>query len=90
MIKLITMTTRVVGRGKYPKCGNQGSIVFKEINNKIYVYAKHGRKWCYLGPLEAVDLSTRNYHYFTAKINDYLKKKQSVINMKTSLLVFIN
>lgn len=37
----------------------------EEISNKVYV--KHGHKWCYVGPLEAVDLTSMvtnisNYH----------------------------
>lgn len=53
---------------------------------------KHGRRWCYVGPLEAVDLSgviidLSDYHYFTTKI----KESMSIIrvrDVKVSTLVF--
>jgi len=50
------LSTRVIGRGKCPRCGREGSIVLKSVGGRIYVYFKHGNQWCYLGPLESVDL----------------------------------
>jgi len=71
------MTSRVLGKGVCPKCGNEGSLVLKEISGKIYVYFKHGRKWCYIGPLSEVDLrelifTLENYHSFTTKFKDFI------------------
>lgn len=86
------MTTRVVGRGKCPRCGDPGSVVFKEFSGKVYVYIKHGRRWCYIGPLEAVDLSSMiidlsDYHHFTTKIKESMKIT-GMRNMRVSILVF--
>ncbi|MCD6487966.1 MAG: hypothetical protein J7K21_01920 [Desulfurococcales archaeon] len=83
------MSSRVIGRGKCSKCGREGSVVLKEVSGRIYVYIKHGREWCYLGPLERVDLSSiiisvRDYHTFTTKLAKYLRVKLGDVNMKVS------
>jgi len=88
------LSSRVVGRGICPKCGKEGSVVFKEISGKIYVYVKHGRKWCYLGPLNKVDLSEvivslKDYHTFTTKLVEYIKTELGVIGVKVSTLFII-
>ncbi len=51
------MTTIVVGRGVCPVCGQEGSVVLKEIGGRVYVYVKHGNNWHYVGPLEKIDLT---------------------------------
>ena len=81
----------MIGRGICPKCGREGSVVFKEISGRIYVYVKHGRKWCYLGPLDTVELSgvivsLRDYHTFTTKLVDYIKSKLEVSGVRVSTL----
>jgi len=74
------MSTRVVGRGRCPKCGREGSVVLKEISGRVYVYFKHGRDWCYIGPLDKVDLSklitelsVSPYHNITTKLGGSIK-----------------
>ena len=76
-IMVLQISSRVLGKGICPKCGNEGSLVLKEISGKIYVYFKHGRKWCYIGPLSEVDLrelifTLENYHSFTTKFKDFI------------------
>jgi len=53
---LYRVSARSVGRGRCPKCGEEGSVVVKSVGGKEYVYIKHGRKWHYVGPLDRVDL----------------------------------
>ncbi len=70
------MSSRVIGRGVCPRCGRVGSVVLKELSGKIYVYVKHGREWCYVGPLDRVDLSKvlqdlRTYHSITTILSKY-------------------
>ncbi len=88
------MSSRVVGHGRCPKCNREGSIVFKEISGRIYVYVKHGREWCYLGPLDRVDLSSilidlRDYHISTTKLVDYVRVKWGTISMRIPVLFVI-
>ncbi len=83
------MSSRVVGRGVCPKCGREGSVVFKEISGRIYVYMKHGRDWCYLGPLGSVDLSSvltdlTDYHTFTTKLAGFIRSRWGSDRMKVS------
>ncbi len=65
-------------------------IVLKEISGKIYVYFKHGQKWCYVGPLSEVNLSSliftlENYHSFTTKFKD-IKKVFGGLHMSKALM----
>ncbi|WFO75193.1 hypothetical protein J4526_09005 [Desulfurococcaceae archaeon MEX13E-LK6-19] len=83
------MSSKVIGRGRCIKCGREGSVVLKEISGRIYVYIKHGREWCYLGPLEKVDLSSiiigvRDYHTFTTKLAEYLRVRIGDVGVKVS------
>ncbi|OYT55510.1 MAG: hypothetical protein B6U76_05770 [Desulfurococcales archaeon ex4484_217_2] len=87
------MSSRVLGKGVCPKCGNEGSLVLKEISGKIYVYFKHGRKWCYIGPLSEVDLrelifTLENYHSFTTKFKDFIIT-YGVKNMSRALMFIL-
>lgn len=89
------MTTRVIGRGMCPRCGEEGSIVLKDMYNKVYIYVKHGRRWCYVGPLEAVDLSSiitslSDYHYLTTKIRSCARITLGLGRMRVSTLVFVS
>jgi len=45
------MSSRSIGRGRCPKCGQEGVIVINAIGGQRYVYFRHGRRWCYIGPL---------------------------------------
>lgn len=63
----------------------------KDMYNKVYVYVKHGRRWCYVGPLEAADLSSiitslGGYHYLTTKIRDYTTRIAGVSRVKVTAL----
>ena len=85
------MTTRVIGRGICPKCGMEGSVVLKEISGRVYVYIKHGRSWCYLGPLDKVELSEvlislSTYHTFTTKFVD-IASMIGGMNMNLGLVI---
>ncbi|NPB00853.1 MAG: hypothetical protein GXO10_05710 [Crenarchaeota archaeon] len=51
------MSSRSLGRGRCPKCGQEGVIVIKTISGYEYVYFRHGRKWCYIGPKDSVDIA---------------------------------
>jgi hypothetical protein len=51
------VSTRSIGRGKCPKCGEEGSLIVKSVGGKEYVYVKHGRTWHYVGPLDKVDVN---------------------------------
>ena len=89
------MFSRVIGRGVCPKCGREGSLVFKELYGKIYVYFKHGRKWCYVGPLDKIDLSSllislETYHTFTTKFLGYLKSLVGEMSMKLATMFIIS
>ena len=87
------MSSRVVGRGVCPKCGREGSVVLKELSGKIYVYFKHGRKWCYLGSLENVDLSKvivdLGYHTFTTKFAEYFRSYLERVSMNYAVVFII-
>ena len=92
-IMVLKMSSRVLGKGVCPKCGNEGSLVLKEISGKIYVYFKHGRKWCYIGPLSEVDLrelifTLENYHSFTTKFKDFIIT-YGVKNMSRALMFIL-
>lgn len=52
------MSSRSIGRGICPKCGEEGVFVVKRIGDREYVYARHGRSWHYIGPLNNVDLGS--------------------------------
>jgi len=74
------VSARVIGRGKCPKCGREGSVVLKEISGRVYVYFKHGRDWCYIGPLDRVNLAElitelrpSPYHNITTKLGSAIK-----------------
>jgi len=87
------LSSRVVGRGVCPKCGREGSVVLKELSGKIYVYFKHGRKWCYLGSLENVDLSEvivdLGYHTFTTKFAEYFRSYLEKVSMNYAVVFII-
>jgi len=51
------MSSRSVGRGRCPRCGQDGIIVVKCVSGREYVYFRHGRKWCYIGPADRVDIT---------------------------------
>ena len=87
------MVTRVVGRGICPKCGREGSVVLKSVGGRVYIYFKHGRKWCYVGPLENHDLSKlitdlRDYHSLTTKFTSFLTHLGG--NLRVATLFIIN
>lgn len=50
-IYISVVSTRTVGRDICPKCGREGAIVIRRIGNREYIYFRHGKKWCYIGPL---------------------------------------
>ena len=52
----VEVASRSIGRGVCPRCGEEGTVVLKQIGDQIYVYIKHGSRWCYIGPLRDVDL----------------------------------
>lgn len=87
------MAARVIGRGICPKCGVEGSVVLKEISGRIYVYMKHGRRWCYLGPIDKVDLSivlsSLDYHTFTTKFSEVARLILGVVSMRISALFIL-
>jgi len=88
------MSTRVIGRGKCPRCGRIGSLVFKEISGNIYVYFKHGREWCYIGPASRVDLSSlisgiELYHTFTTKFRELLEVHLGGLRLKLMVTFMI-
>ncbi len=64
--------------------------MLKQIGGKMYVYFKHGRKWCYVGPLERVDLSNLllsiEYHTLTTKMAEALQTVLGALGMRRSLL----
>ena len=87
------MSSRVIGRGVCPKCGREGSVVLKKLGGKIYVYFKHGRKWCYLGSIENVDLSKLiddlGYYTFTTKFAEYFKSYLGKVSMNYAVVFII-
>ncbi|RLE56676.1 MAG: hypothetical protein DRJ40_04990 [Thermoprotei archaeon] len=91
----LLMSSRVIGRGVCPRCGRVGSVVLKELSGKIYVYVKHGREWCYVGPLEKVDLSRvlqdlRTYHSITTILSRYLVPRyEGGVSMRYVLIFVI-
>ncbi len=48
------MSSRSIGQGTCPKCGRRGTLVIKALGGGYYAYYRHGRSWCYLGPLNKV------------------------------------
>ncbi len=90
------MSSRTVGRGICPRCGREGAVVLKTISGRIYVYVRHGREWCYIGPLDRVDLATilydlRDYQSFTSKFLTYVATAMGLKSVGTGVraLVFI-
>ncbi len=55
------MSSRSIGRGRCPRCGCEGVVVVKEISGRFYIYFKHGREWCYVGPLDKVFSNLAQY-----------------------------
>jgi len=51
-----TMSSRSIGRGICPKCGQEGTIYIRRVGNREYIYFKHGKKWCYIGPKDSVNI----------------------------------
>jgi len=56
------MSSRSLGRGRCPKCGQEGVVVIRRIGGQEYVYVRHGKKWCYVGPLSKVSLEAILIH----------------------------
>jgi len=48
------MSSRSIGQGTCPKCGRRGTLVIKTLGGGYYAYYRHGKSWCYLGPLNKV------------------------------------
>ncbi len=48
--------SRTLCRGVCPKCGRRGTIIIKVIHGKEYVYFRHGRQWCYVGPARRIPI----------------------------------
>ncbi len=45
-------------------------MVAKMVGGRWYIYFKHGRRWCYIGPMDRVDLGellAHGYHHATTK-----------------------
>ncbi len=38
-------------KGTCPRCGLKGIAILKKIRGREYIYFRHGKKWCYIGPL---------------------------------------
>ncbi|ADY01389.1 hypothetical protein VMUT_1184 [Vulcanisaeta moutnovskia 768-28] len=45
------MSSRSIGYGICPKCGNRGVLIIKELSGGYYAYYRHGKVWHYIGPL---------------------------------------
>ncbi len=50
------MSSRSIGRGICPKCGQEGVLYIRRLGDREYVYFKHGKRWCYIGPKTNVDI----------------------------------
>jgi len=97
------MSSRSIGRGRCPKCGREGTIVVKVIGGREYVYPRHGKEWCYVGPLEKVDTLARvhledveharsytlNKRVHMLKLNILKKSKSILITIALVLIVVI-
>ncbi len=70
------MSSRSIGRGRCPKCGEEGSIIIKEIAGRYYIYFKHGNKWCYIGPID------KAVEELSGSIDDRLLEKLKRIAMR--------
>ncbi len=88
-LQVYSTSSRVIGRGLCPKCGKTGSLVLKKLGGRIYVYFKHGSKWCYIGPADSVNLSELlgsieldSYHNITTKFTEYFGKVVGDLRMK--------
>ncbi|MGC8608049.1 MAG: hypothetical protein ACP5GZ_03450 [Vulcanisaeta sp.] len=45
------MSSRSIGYGICPRCGNRGVLIIKELSGGYYAYYRHGKVWHYIGPL---------------------------------------
>jgi hypothetical protein len=69
--------TYIIGRGRCPKCGMEGTIVIRSRNSRLYVYARHGRVWHYVGPLEKINMEAL-IERRRGSINEVVEKRNSI------------
>ena len=48
----------IVGRGRCPRCGAEGTVILRVDGSRPYVYVRHGRVWHYIGTLDRVNLES--------------------------------
>lgn len=89
-------TTRTVGKARCPRCGREGTLVIRTIGNEEYVYIRHGRKWCYIGPRRLVDINiliidnkVRTFHTPENYVNHYIRNIVSEIKHSKYLRAII-
>jgi len=77
--------TYIIGRGRCPKCGMEGTIVIRSRNSKLYVYARHGRVWHYVGPLEKINMEAL-IDRRRGNINEVVEKR-NLINTRRRVII---
>ncbi|WP_066797657.1 hypothetical protein [Caldivirga sp. MU80] len=77
--------TYIIGRGRCPKCGMEGTIVIRSRNSKLYVYARHGRVWHYVGPLEKINMEAL-IDRKRGNINEVVEKR-NLINTRRRVII---
>ncbi len=86
------MRTQTLGRARCPRCGKSGAVIIKTIGDRHYVYLRHGRKWCYIGPIDREDV----WKFLKSSLDEEairqltpLMKKHSIVSVFASRIVTI-
>ena len=73
----------IVGKGRCPKCGAEGTIVLRVDSSRPYVYVRHGRVWHYVGTLDRVNLES----IITNKANPRISAKRRSTTYNKAVII---
>ena len=73
----------IVGRGRCPRCGAEGTIVLRVDGLRPYVYVRHGRVWHYVGTLDRVNLES----IITNKVNPRIRTERRSTKYNMAVII---
>lgn len=83
----------IVGRGRCPRCGMEGTVILRVDGSKPYVYVRHGRTWHYIGTLDKVSLESmimvKNRPEITTRHHDTTYRKAIIIAVITMMVTAV-
>ena len=81
----------IVGRGRCPRCGAEGTVILRVDGSRPYVYVRHGRVWHYIGTLDRVNLehiiTNRTSPEVNVRHNSTAYNKAVIITMLAIVMV---